>query len=191
MQLLILDRPESACKLVDAAVRAGFPNNCITVTNSLAQALSSMSHHFFSIAISSLVQTEAQSCWTLIAALKTQAAAGIHSCFTIVFSCDAANEAKVRLECFQRGARMVTSSYAHVELAISRIIQMNNSVCNRENGAVKCCSYACPVCLQDGLTAEWLSVIPSPSTLCLPFFLAYDTSTISAHLHASKHVILP
>jgi hypothetical protein len=81
-----------------------------------------------------------------------------HSCFIIVLSRTASNDAKMRLDCFARGARMVTASQAHVGVALRRIYTILTAA---DSG---CPSYECPLCFQAHLSAEALSV-RVPSTL--------------------------
>jgi len=156
--VLILDRPEVARCIADLALGVGFAECIVASTSSHA---TSVPQHV-SVAI---CQSEEQSCWPLVAALrdtrrkkpfnlKSQPhdAPHTHPCFIIVLCHTAANDAKMRLDCFARGARMVTASLEHVSIALRRIYNILTAADSGRPG------YECPLCWQDHLSAESLSV---------------------------------
>ena len=97
------------------------------------------------------------SCWPILDSLseasRRRSAGGA---FCIIFSRTASGDPRIRLDCFKRGASMVSDDRTAVENAFRALDRCRPTACDPLEGTREPALYTCPACGMHGLTEDQL-----------------------------------
>ena len=185
--LLLMEEGEAASELVEELTALGFHVTHVTTT---AQALEvahalyqpAPSTEFLDVVVAKLgTQREAQGLDLISEASKLDART-----FQVVYSWTATNNAKVRWNCFEEGAHMVTSDER-------TLFQVLKSIANSGLTTGGVTTYVCPYCDMTNLTEDEMVVHmtryhskePSAETRPCPICLKNSRSPMLVHVRNS------
>jgi ADP-ribose pyrophosphatase YjhB (NUDIX family) len=210
--MLILDRPQYAPELAAAARSSGFLPVVTHTTDEAMHYLDMEEGRLPAVAVMSLGKRGGETCWPLLDRLKnvrltthTRTPPCTHPTFIIVKSYTACDSPILRLECFARGARMVTTSAPQIRRALVKIhacsgvlTASENVLCRtlekegprseklgEEGDTDMCCTatttHQCPRCGLDNFTPENLSTHCSLYHTCEPNVGREDMCPVCGH----------
>jgi phosphatase NudJ len=142
-KILILAASERASDLRAVVEDVGLEAIVTSKTTDAIHNLERLDSKIISGVVCALGRGNEDSCWPLLAELRKRS---LGKAFVIVLSYTAAQDAKTRLDCFDAGANMVTSSMQSTATALARVATVLNGP-----GA-----HNCPKCGLSGLSENSL-----------------------------------
>jgi len=138
--LIARDRFE---RLAECVIAAGLEPLHAEATEVALQLWASRAGEITAV-IAALGRSEHDTCWPLLAQIRNTHA------FGVVFSTTACEDCKLRLQCYEAGARMVSQDYAATCSALTAIAAQGQGATRGDR------TYTCPKCGIDSLNEEEL-----------------------------------
>mmetsp|Transcript_23732 Transcript_23732/g.55341 ORF Transcript_23732/g.55341 Transcript_23732/m.55341 type:complete len:389 (-) Transcript_23732:60-1226(-) len=140
---LILAEPERTVRVDPIARQSGLQVVAVSDTVGALRFLRSLEGKFLACVVCALGTCDQNSCWPVLEEIQRSS---LRQAFIIVLSTTAARDVRLRLECFKKGARMVTDVLPHVERALGLV-----ATALRTPG-----KYTCPLCGLSDLSEDSL-----------------------------------